>query len=161
MKTIIVVSAISAVLIVGCGSKAPQAASKPKAKPEAAVSTASCQTQSLTWVNSSLGKVSAVERDLGSEATAGKDANLGAMQAAATTLATDSQVLLGDLPPACIAGARVNLSTALHDFINASNDINDGSTSDINAGSTEMQAGTDAIQRATTALNQFNGGGSG
>jgi hypothetical protein len=166
MRTAIIIpSAAIAVLVAGCGSSAgngtPQAAA-PKSKPAvtATASTAAdCSDQAIAWrTGGGLKDTTAIGRDLNAESEAGTAENLGALQAAATTLASDSETFMSDLPPACIPNVQVNVKTALNDFINASSDINGGSDSDLSAGTTEIQAGADAIERASSALQKFVSG---
>jgi hypothetical protein len=144
--------------LAACGTAPPMAATVAAATPPPAPSpTASCLGNVNAWRTTGLPVIEAVSRDLGRASKS--TGSLGAMQGAVTKLSADSSVLLADLPPACVPGMRQDAATALHDFIAASNSVNQGDMGSLQFALQQIDAGSAAIVRATTDLNNWENSG--
>lgn len=113
----------------------------------------SCRDQAAAWRDTADPQMHALLASMRQVSNAGK--SLGKAQAAATRLKAAAQALLGDLPPACVTGARTDLATGLHDFIAAADSINLGTTTALHDADAQINAGSAAVERAISDLREW------
>jgi hypothetical protein len=156
-KITITMAVLLAMLLAGCGgSGAKSPHHTVAAQAPASSASPSCHDQAVAWRDSADPQMHALIRALRNFSRS--STNLGSAQAAADHLRTVSQDQLGNLPPACITGARADVATSMHDFIAAADSIDLGTTTSISNARLQIDAGSAAIQRAIKDVGRWVNG---
>jgi hypothetical protein len=175
----LIIVASAALTLAGCSSGHPHPVSTSAAPIAAASSkTASCTSQFDTWrAGGGITDIKAVSKALTRAAHAGRaeladsfsSASVARLGEAAASLQAAAQTAQNDPAPACVPGVRAAEGTGLAAYargaqgeINATQAIQNGdlqtAATDLTAAAGAIKTGNSAFERATSAIDTFNGG---
>jgi hypothetical protein len=133
----------------GAGHSSSSASTVPAGTPVAA--SASCLTEfHKWWTGGASAKFSAVIAGL--EKSDKVADNVGALQAAVAQTSAASKAFLKEPAPACVHTMRIDLDSALNDFVAAAAYIDRGGTANLHTGALKLKAGAAAMQRVASDL---------
>lgn len=179
-RSALTLAVLATAAVAGCASQGPSATTA--AHTARTASPPTCLSKLVTWrTGGGLTPIQVLTTDLSAfqkaelnlaaalEASTGLSDAETAVQSAAASLQSDATAAEANLPPACVPHLRQDLGAALTDYtttaIDADNTVGqigngDYATAagDVQAATTEMQAGNAKTASALADLNAFNAG---
>ena len=124
--------------------------------PAAAPAPLSCSAKITNWADNQNGttELDAVENDLNQVSQDAGIQDVTAVSADMSTLATDAETVMKNLPPRCVNGLDFNLGLGMGYYAAAALKFNEG---DITQSGTDIKTGTSFINKASASIHKYTG----